>query len=151
MSTYFAIDRAAIDYPKCFTSEEQQLAAGYDFLALSGDQVPSSLIQQWEELRGKKWKIHANSWVMFILKNDKVVSTMYVTHKDNIGTFHAAFTLLEHRYNGFYKYFLYNGMGYLIEQGVSRFEVDTDKEHLWRVWRRLAFEQVDMVNKITKG
>jgi hypothetical protein len=150
MNNYFAINRDVINYPACFSEKEQRLPAGYGFAAMEKTQVPPKYIKQWAKLRGKAWRVHKNAWVMFILAKEKVVSTMYVTHQDQIGTFHAAFTLPEHRHNGFYKYFLFRGMQYLIDQGVCRFEVYTDKEHLWRVWQRLALERVSTVNKITK-
>jgi len=151
VANYFAAELNELDFPNCFDEKTRKLKESYKMFALYEEEVSPKLRKEWEQLRGKKWNVIKGSWIMFITDKAKIISTMYITYKDTIGTFHAAFTYPEYRSNGFYKFFAYMGMSHMISKGVTRFEVHTDKEHLWNVWLRLGFHRTETINKLSQS
>ncbi len=151
MTYYFSLDIEDSLYSDIFTNKEKTLFEGYTYKAFVDVETPSDIRKQWEIFNKRAWDIRPNSHTMYIFYNNQLVSNLYVTSSDDVGTYHSARTSESHRNKGFYKYFIFRGLEILMKREVKRISIETGQKYLWPFWYRLGFKRIDDIHKIAKS
>lgn len=135
---------------KCETQELKLLPTpkmpiDYTLKIVSAYEATNIQKKAWEMLNGKAWSLPTDALVFFILHKNSIVGTEYALVRNGVGTLHSAIVLKEHRKQGFYRLMSLKGLEFLINNGVTVFELHTNVKILWHFWKSLGFRKVAKV------
>jgi peptidoglycan/xylan/chitin deacetylase (PgdA/CDA1 family) len=120
-----------------------KMPEGYTLKSVIANDVSDKHKMAWQRLNEKKeWSVPGDALVFFILFDGNLVATEYALARNGIGTLHSAIVDDHHRKKGFYRLMSLSGIQYLIQQGITVFELHTNIGILWHFWHSLGFRKV---------
>lgn len=122
-----------------------ELPDGYVLRSIKAEKVSDRDKMAWERLMGRKWSPPYDAQVFFVEFNGVIVASEYAVARNGIGTFHSGMVHEQHRRKGFYRIMSLHGLQYLMTQGITVFEIDTNYKILGHFWRSIGFKQVSEV------
>lgn len=131
------------DLHELYLPSPPKLPEGYTLKSFVANEVSDKDKLVWQRLNEKKkWSVPSDALVFFIKFNDTIVATEYALSRNGVGTLHSAIVDNHHRRHGFYRLMSLSGIQYLVQQGITVFELHTNIRILWHFWYSLGFRKV---------